>query len=226
MFQPEVLQNPSLHGAWRSGYISGFFSLGEQFIGVYCLLRRGVGSIAIWQWILMTILCSLSVAISPGMTYFSFCLWGLNVVWLDCCLINLSKLEDNYFNIYIFYLYFISFNFNFFPIIFISWRPITLQYCSGFCHTLTWISHRFTCAPHPEPPSHLPPHRPHGLYQSTSFACQASCIEVALVIYTVHFTYSNIHIYMLFSQVIPPLPSRTVSESLSFTPAFPLLPCK
>ena len=30
-------------------------------------------------------------------------------------------------------------------------------YCSGFCHTLTWISHGFTCIPHPYPPSHLPP---------------------------------------------------------------------
>ena len=48
--------------------------------------------------------------------------------------------------------------FNFFPFIFISWRPITLQYCSGFCHTLTWISHGFTCVPHPDPPSRLPPH--------------------------------------------------------------------
>ena len=28
--------------------------------------------------------------------------------------------------------------------IFISWRLITLQYCSGFCHTLTRISHGFT----------------------------------------------------------------------------------
>ena len=36
---------------------------------------------------------------------------------------------------------------------FISWRLITLQYCSGFCHTLTRISHGFTCIPHPEPPS-------------------------------------------------------------------------
>ena len=44
------------------------------------------------------------------------------------------------------------------PIIFISWRLITLQYCSGFCHTLTWISHGFTCVPHPDPPSHLPLH--------------------------------------------------------------------
>ena len=41
---------------------------------------------------------------------------------------------------------------------FISWRLITLQYCSGFCHTLKWISHGFTCVPHPDPPSHLPLH--------------------------------------------------------------------
>ena len=46
----------------------------------------------------------------------------------------------------------------FFSFIFISWRLITLQYCSGFCHTLTWISHGFTCIPHPNPPSHLPLH--------------------------------------------------------------------
>ena len=32
---------------------------------------------------------------------------------------------------------------------------ITLKYCSGFCHTLTWISHGCTCVPYPEPPSHL-----------------------------------------------------------------------
>ena len=45
----------------------------------------------------------------------------------------------------------------FFPhFFFISWRLITLQYCSGFCHTLTWISHGFTCIPHPDPPSLLP----------------------------------------------------------------------
>ena len=46
----------------------------------------------------------------------------------------------------------------FFSFIFISWRLITLQYCSGFCHTLTWISHGFTCVPHPDPRSRLPPH--------------------------------------------------------------------
>ena len=30
--------------------------------------------------------------------------------------------------------------------------------CSGFCHTLKWNSHGFTCVPHPDPRSHLPLH--------------------------------------------------------------------
>ena len=52
----------------------------------------------------------------------------------------------------------------FFSVIFISWRLITSQHFSGFCHTLTWISHGFTCVPHPDPPSHLPLHpNPLGL---------------------------------------------------------------
>ena len=50
----------------------------------------------------------------------------------------------------------------FFQILFLffnfDWRLITLQYCSGFSHTLTRISHGCTCVPHPDPPSHLPPH--------------------------------------------------------------------
>ena len=51
-----------------------------------------------------------------------------------------------------------SYFFYFFSCIFISWRLITLQYCSGFCHTLTWISHGFTCIPYPDLPSHIPLH--------------------------------------------------------------------
>ena len=42
--------------------------------------------------------------------------------------------------------------------IYFNWRLITLQYCSGFCHTLTWISHDCTHVPHPESPSFFPPH--------------------------------------------------------------------
>ena len=51
---------------------------------------------------------------------------------------------------------FIYFFLFFFSFTFISWRLITLQHCSGFFHTLTWISHGFTCIPHPDPPSSLP----------------------------------------------------------------------
>ena len=47
---------------------------------------------------------------------------------------------------------------SFFSFIFISWRLTTSQHFSGFCHTLTWISHGVTCVPHPNPPSHLPLH--------------------------------------------------------------------
>ena len=39
-----------------------------------------------------------------------------------------------------------------------NWRLITLQYCSGFCYTLSWMIHGFTCVPHPERLWHLPPH--------------------------------------------------------------------
>ena len=41
---------------------------------------------------------------------------------------------------------------------FSSCRLITVQYCSGFCHTLAWISHGCICVPNPEPHSHLHPH--------------------------------------------------------------------
>ena len=58
----------------------------------------------------------------------------------------------------ILFFFFYQFFILFFSFVFISWRLITLQYCRGFCHTLTWISHGFTCVLHPESPSHLPPY--------------------------------------------------------------------
>ena len=62
-----------------------------------------------------------------------------------------------------------SLNILFFSFIFISWRLITLQYCSGFCRTLTWISHGFTCIPHPDLPLPPPsPFHPSGSSQCTS----------------------------------------------------------
>ena len=106
--------------------------------------------------------------------------------------------------------------------IYFNWKIITFQYGDSFCHISSWISHRYTCVPPswtPLPPP-SPPH-PSGLLQSTIFGCPASCIDLALVIY---FTYGNIHVSMLFSQILPPLPSPTESKSLFLTSVSPLLP--
>ena len=54
-----------------------------------------------------------------------------------------------------------AFYFYFLKIIF-NWRMIALQYWFDFCHTSTWISHRYTYVP-----SHLPPFpTPLGCYRA------------------------------------------------------------
>ena len=67
---------------------------------------------------------------------FLFCLTGLSI---NLCYIALIVLR---FLISLFY---------FFKFTYFNWRLISLQYCSGFCHTLTWISYGCTCVPHPDP---------------------------------------------------------------------------
>ena len=68
---------------------------------------------------------------------------------------------------------------------------------------------------HVSPILNLPPSLsyPSGLSQGTSPEHPVSCIKPGLVIY---FTYGNIHVPMLFSQIIPPSPSLTESKSLFF----------
>ena len=100
-----------------------------------------------------------------------------------------------------------------------NWKLITLQYCGGFCQTLTGINHGVHVSPTPNSRPLFLPIPPSGLSQCTSFECAASCIELGLVIC---FTYGNI---MLFSQIIPPLPSPTESKILFFTSVSPLLSC-
>ena len=45
-----------------------------------------------------------------------------------------------------------------------------------FCHTLTWIRHECTCVPHPEAPSHLPPHPIPTLWVIPVHQPRAPCI--------------------------------------------------
>ena len=76
------------------------------------------------------------------------------------------------------------------------------------CMNQPWV---YMCSPSRiplQPPSHLS-----GSSQCTSPEHPVSCIEPGLETY---FTYGNIHVSMLFSQIIPPSPSLTESKSLFF----------
>ena len=80
--------------------------------------------------------------------------------------------------------------------IYFKWKLITLQYCSGFCHILTWISHRCTCVPHPEFPFHLPPHR---IPQGHPSASALSTLSHALNLDWWYLSHIIIYIFQCYS---------------------------
>ena len=85
-----------------------------------------------------------------------------------------------------------------------NWRLITLQYCSGFLPYIDmnqpWV---YMCSPSWTPLPPPSPSHPSGSSSCTSPEYPVTCIEPGLVIY---FTYDNIHVSVLFSQIIPPSP--------------------
>ena len=89
---------------------------------------------------------------------------------------------------------------------------IVLKPCGRMCffHESAMRVHVFPILTLP-PPTPTPPS---GSSQCTSPEHPVSCIEPRLAIY---FTYGNIHVSMLFSQIIPSSPSPTESKSLFFT---------
>ena len=97
--------------------------------------------------------------------------------------------------------------------VYFNWRLITLQNCSGFA--IHW--HESAMGVHVSPiliplPPPSPSH-PSGSSQCTSPEHPVSCTEPGLVIC---FTYGNIHVLMLFSQIISPSPSPTESKRLFY----------
>ena len=74
----------------------------------------------------------------------------------------------------------------FFFIIFLFFYYFTILY--WFCHTSTCIRHGCTCVPHPEPPSHLPPHTiplGHPSAPSPSFLYPASNLDWRFISYMI-----------------------------------------
>ena len=97
---------------------------------------------------------------------------------------------------------------------YLKWRLITLQYCSGFCHKLTWISHGCTCVTHPKPPSHLSLHPiPQGdpSAQALSVLSHATNLDWWSISHMVMYMFQC---YSLKSSHPPPSP--TESKSLFF----------
>ena len=105
-----------------------------------------------------------------------------------------------------------------------NWRVTALQYCNGFCHIPTWITHRCTYVLSllKFPPTFLPIPLS-KLSQSTNFGFPESYSKFPMAIY---FTYGKVYVLMLLSQIIPPSLSPIKSKSLFYMLASPLLPCR
>ena len=83
--------------------------------------------------------------------------------------------------------------------------------CMWFCDmNQPWM---YMCHPSQNPVPNPSPSHSSGVSQCPGLECPVSCIEVGLVIY---FTYGNIHISILFSQIIPPSPSPRVQKSVLY----------
>ena len=110
----------------------------------------------------------------------------------------------------------------FFKFIYFNWRLITLQYYNVLVLPYTNMNppQVYTCSPSWTPLPPPSPYQPSGSSQCTSPKHPVSCIEPGLAI---HFIHDIIHVSMLFSQIIPPLPSPAESKRLFYTSVFLLL---
>ena len=97
----------------------------------------------------------------------------------------------------------------FFSLIYFFFFYFTILY--WFCHTSTWIRHRYTRVPHPEPPSHLLPLP--SLWVISMHQPQASCI--------LHRTWTgdSFHIwyYTCFSAILPNHPTLALFHRVQKT---------
>ena len=84
---------------------------------------------------------------------------------------------------------------------FISLFNFTILY--WFCHILTWIRHRYTCVPHPEPSSLLPPRTiPLGRPSASAPSIQyhASNLDWRLITYMILYMFQCHYSVMMLSE--------------------------
>ena len=88
----------------------------------------------------------------------------------------------------------ITFKKIFFKLLLLLFFYFTILY--WFCHTSTCIRHGCTHVPHPEPPSHLPPHTiplGHPSAPAPSFLYPASNLDRRFVSYVILYMFSVVH---------------------------------
>ena len=86
---------------------------------------------------------------------------------------------------------------------FFNWRIISLQNCDVFAIHQFELAIVYMCPLHPELPFHLPPH-PIPLNGPLALALHA-LLHISNSTLALCFTYGNVYVSMLFSQVIPSL---------------------
>lgn len=105
-----------------------------------------------------------------------------------------------------------------------NWRAIAPQCCVDFCHTSTWMSHRYTYIPAllnlPLTFFSTPP-----LQVVTGRQAKVPALYSNFTL-AIYFTHCNTYISMLPSQFVSSSPSLAVSISLFSMPEFLFLPCK
>jgi len=107
--------------------------------------------------------------------------------------------------------------------IYFSWRLITLQYCSGFCHTWRWITHGCTCVPHPEPPSHLPPHsipQGHPSAPALSTLSHASNLDWQSISHMVIYMFQRYSLKSSHPRLLPQSPKSDLYFCVSFAVSY------
>ena len=106
---------------------------------------------------------------------------------------------------------------------------ITLQCCIGFCHTSTWISHRYTHVlsllnlPLTYPPQ-LPPHpTPLGCHRALSWVpCIVQQLPISYLFYTWWYIYFNAIFSVRPTHSFPHKERETVHKSVLYVSVPPL----